>query len=312
MITKEQKKRLGIFVFIATICLLLVLASFIIPLLMDRGKAYTIDFRGISVGGLEKGATVKYQGVRVGAAEQIRVNPSDLNSILVTVRIRRHFDIKADMRAKLMFTGITGLKYIELYGGSNESPRIPPGSLIPTEPGMGEKAEDIVKNIDEAVKRINEVLSPNNQKNIEEFVVQLNKTATVLSEVFQWRRVNLEELLVQLDNASANIEHATAELDQFMVKLNQALPTERLQRIGSDLETSINHLSQRFSENEFGKLIRETDTGVQRISQAIVELKHEIGVAVDLIRDTFDNLRVFTRRLDEDPNILIRKSKRRR
>ncbi|HDP95699.1 MAG TPA: MCE family protein [Candidatus Aminicenantes bacterium] len=312
MITKEQKNRLHIFLVVSSLLLIAALGAFIIPLVQHRGDLYSINFTGISVGGLEKSSTVKYQGVRVGNTEEINVNPDDLKSILVTVRIQRQFKIKSDMRAKLMFIGITGLKYIELYGGSNEAPCIAPGGSIPTEPGMGEKAEDIVQNIDEAVKRINVLLSPRNQQNIEEFVEHLNKTATVLSEVFNIRRVNLEELLIQLDSASANLDRSTKELNLFMANLNRALPADRLDRIGRDLEKSLNSLSQRFSANEFGRLIRNTDTGVQRISNAIVELKHEIGMAVEMIHDAFADLRSFTRRLDEDPNILIRKSKRRR
>lgn len=312
MITKEQKKRLHVFLVVSTILLIAALGSFVIPLIQHRGDLYSINFTGISVSGLEKGATVKYQGVRVGSTEEINVNPNDLKSILVSVRIQRKFKVKADMRAKLMFTGITGLKFIELYGGSNESPCIAPGDSIPTEPGMGEKAEDIVQNIDEAVKRINEVLSPRNQQNLEEFVEHLNKTATVLSEVFNIRRVNLEELLIQLDSASANLERSTKELNVFLANLNRALPADRLDRIGRDLEKSLSSLSQRFSANEFGRLIQTTDAGIQRISTAIVDLKREIGKAVEVIHDTFANLRLFTRRLDEDPNILLRKSKRRR
>lgn len=312
MITKEQKKRLHVFLVVSTILLIAALGSFVIPLIQHRGDLYAINFTGISVSGLEKGSTVKYQGVRVGSTEEINVNPKDLKSILVSVRIQRHFKVKADMKAKLMFTGITGLKFIELYGGSNESPCISPGDSIPTEPGMGEKAEDIVQNIDEAVKRINEVLSPRNQQNLEEFVEHLNKTATVLSEVFNIRRVNLEELLIQLDSASSNLEHSTKELNVFLANLNRALPADRLDRIGRDLEISLSSLSQRLSTDELGKLIRTTDAGIQRISTAIVDLKREIGRAVEVIHDAFADLRLFTRRLDEDPNILIRKSKRRR
>jgi len=312
MITKEQKYRLRVFLTVSTILLIVALGIFIMPWLKNRGDLYTINFKGISVGGLEKSSTVKYQGVRVGKTEEIAVNPLDLKSILVTVRIKRSFRVKTDMKAKLMFTGITGLKYIELYGGTNEAPCLAPEGRIPTAPGLGEKAEDIVQNIDEAVQRINEVLSPRNQQNIEKFVEHLNETATVLSEVFQWRRVNLENLLLQLDKASANLESSTRELSRFTANLNRSLPAERLARLTQALEKSLENVSRRFSDKEFGRLIRSTDSGVKRISQSIVDFKREMSMTLEELRDAFSNLNRFTRRLDEDPNILVRKSKRRR
>ena len=72
MITKEQKNRLHIFLVVSTLLLIAALGAFIIPLVQHRGDLYSINFTGISVGGLEKSSTVKYQGVRVGSTEEDR------------------------------------------------------------------------------------------------------------------------------------------------------------------------------------------------------------------------------------------------
>lgn len=312
MITKEQKYRLHVFLTVSAVLLIISLAIFIIPILRERGTLYTINFESVSVGGLEKGAVVKYQGVRIGSTEKIQVNPLDLKSILVTIRIQNDFRVKTDMKATLRITGITGLQYIELFGGTNESPEIAPEGNIPTAPGLGEKAENIVSNIDKAVKGINKVLGTRNQENLEEFVKNLNETARVLSEVFNFRRVNLEELLVQLDEASANLEKSTRELNQFAVNLNRSLPAERMERLGKAIDETMENLRKRSSDNELGLLIRNADSGMQRITSSIEELKEEMSSTLNALRETLKNLSRFTRRLDEDPNILVRKSKRRR
>jgi len=312
MITKEQKYRLHVFLTVSAVLLIISLAIFIIPILRERGTLYTINFESVSVGGLEKGAVVKYQGVRIGSTEKIQVNPLDLKSILVTIRIQNDFKVKTDMKATLRITGITGLQYIELFGGTNESPVIAPEGNIPTAPGLGEKAENIVSNIDKAVKGINKVLGTRNQENLEEFVKNLNETARVLSEVFNFRRVNLEELLVQLDQASANLEKSTRELNQFAVNLNRSLPAERMERLGKAIDETMENLRKRSSDNELGLLIRNTDSGMQRITASIQELKQEMSTTLNALQETLKNLSRFTRRLDEDPNILVRKSKRRR
>ncbi len=312
MITKEQQHRLRIFLVVASILTLITLLIFAIPWFHSRGYLYTINFQGISVSGLENGATIKYQGVRVGSVTGLAVNPDDLRSVLVTVRINRKFNMKTDMRAKLMFTGITGLKFIEINGGTCGSPNLSPGGFIQVQPGLGEKAEDIVQNIDQAVKRINEFLTPRNQKNFEEIVQRMNETVTVWSEVFQFRRVNLEQLLIQLDGASAGLQKTTEELQRFAENLNRSLPAGRIQRLADSLEETMNRLSRRLSDKELGRVIEDADSGIRRISDSFLELKVEISRTLEEIRDVFNNLSGFTRRLNEDPNILLRKDKRRR
>ena len=312
MITKEQKHRLRIFLLVASILAVVTLLIFAIPWFHSRGDLYTINFEGISVSGLENGATIKYQGVRIGSVTNLVVNPEDLKSILVSVRINRKFNVKTDMTAKLMFTGITGLKFIEINGGTNECPNLAPGGFIQVQPGLGEKAADIVQNIDLAVKRINDVLSPRNQKNVESIILRLNETVTVWSEVFQFRRVNLEQLLVQLDGASASLQKTAEAMQEFTTNLNRSLPAARIQRLADSLEESLDSLSRRISDKELGRVIASADVGVRRISRSFLEMKTEINRTLEEIRDVFNNLSGFTRRLEEDPNILLRKNKRRR
>lgn len=78
---------------------------------------------------------MKYQGVEVGKVREIIINPKNLNSILVTVSLRKDFPAKTNMVARLQYSGITGIKYVELSGGTNEAKRIKLNSTIPRRPG---------------------------------------------------------------------------------------------------------------------------------------------------------------------------------
>ncbi len=79
MITTEQKKRLSVFVFFSSIILVLILFMLIYPKLKGKGEIYVIDFKNKSVNGLNKGSEVKYQGVKVGKVDEIKVNILSLN-----------------------------------------------------------------------------------------------------------------------------------------------------------------------------------------------------------------------------------------
>ena len=74
MITKEQKVRLSIFLAVAAVLFILIVAAFIYPKLKEKGDIYYINFKGTSVHGLNKGSDVKYQGVKIGMVEDIEVD----------------------------------------------------------------------------------------------------------------------------------------------------------------------------------------------------------------------------------------------
>ncbi|MCP4213447.1 MAG: MCE family protein, partial [bacterium] len=169
MITKEQKVRLGIFLIVSLLLLTVVTGIFILPKLKDNGDEYYIDFREMSVNGVNNGADVKYQGVRIGKVSRIDVNPSDLRSVLIYIKIKKGFPVKKNMRATLQYAGITGLRFVEISGGITEAESLMPGGRIMTKKGLGEKAEDIVLNIDSVVDAVNNLLNEDNQKSLSLF-----------------------------------------------------------------------------------------------------------------------------------------------
>ena len=148
MMTHEQKTRLGIFLSLATVVFIAVAGFFILPKLRDTGEIYTVNFRNTSVQGLIIGSLVKYRGVEVGRVVRVRVNPTDLDSVLIDVKIREGVVVKKDMTALMAYVGLTGQKYIEISGGTLAAENLKAHGEIPTGRGLNEKADDIIKNID--------------------------------------------------------------------------------------------------------------------------------------------------------------------
>lgn len=74
-----------------------------------------------SVSGLNIGSSIKYMGFDVGVVKEIKINPKNSEEIKIDIQIQRGTPIKEDNYAILGNLGITGLKYIELKGGSNSS-----------------------------------------------------------------------------------------------------------------------------------------------------------------------------------------------
>jgi len=311
MITKEQKTRLFIFSFAALGVLILLSALLVIPQLKARGLPFFINFKKTSVNGLLVGAPVKFQGVEVGKVNRIRVQPDDLSSIRVEMEIEKGFPVRSDMTATMTYAGITGSKFIELSGGTNASARLAPGGEIQPVRGLGEKAEDIVGNIDTAVRRINDLLGPENQKRINLFLENTEKSAAVISGVLQDKRENLSNAITNIEKAALdfgavteNLRLISGDLGGMTSKLNEG--------VGQVLD----NFNKRFSDEELGKLLKNLQAFVEsgaadmkKLGELLLAQQTDLRSTVESMSAAVDNLSKFSRALVEDPTIFLRSRK---
>jgi phospholipid/cholesterol/gamma-HCH transport system substrate-binding protein len=308
MLTREQKQRLGIFLVVSIVLLIVILGIFILPKLKEEGHKYFIDFKGISVYGLNEGSNVKYQGVDIGKVREVEVNSKDLSSILVEVRIKKGFPVKKDMRAQLSYAGITGLKFVELSGGKSASENLEPGGVIPMKRGLGEKAEDIVSNIDKAVKNINKLLGEDREEEISRILGNIEESTAVLKSFIQEQRMSMARSLENIEKFSQKVN-----------RLSDSLSRLDIVRIVEKTEKLVDNLSARFSDEELGKTLKDVDaffqtstTSIRKIEGTFLDVKDELNKTLVGLRESLENLARFSRNLSEDPTILIRTRKEKR
>lgn len=313
MITKEQKFRLGVFLFIAILLTIAVLAVFIVPKLQEEGDTYFINFKEMSVNGLNEGSDVKYQGVGIGKVSQMHVNPEDLSSILVYVDLKKGFPVKKDMRAKLQYAGITGLRFVEISGGRTECEDLEPGGEILMGKGLGEKAEDIVLNVDSVVDAINDVLNPENRENISGLLTNIEKSTAILARILGKRERNLENLFKNIDQAAAELKTISEDIKTFTQGLTNITEKVEWEKIGKDFDTMTTNISDRFSPQELGDVVKNFNTfvktstaSIKKIESSFLDLDGELNNTLVSLRESMENIAKLTRELTEDPTILIR------
>ena len=121
MDTKINFFKIGLFV-IALVTSLLILIFWLGKFGFEKKKfdEYQIYFKE-SISGLNIGSSIKYKGFEVGNVNEIKLNPLNSEEIQLNIVIKKGTPIKEDNYAILGNLGITGLKYIELKGGSNDS-----------------------------------------------------------------------------------------------------------------------------------------------------------------------------------------------
>src|SRR5262249_2952509 len=129
MTSKAQSVRVGLFAAVTLALVAVVVIVFGGLRLWEKTDRYRIVFES-SVIGLSPGAEVSLNGVKVGRVDGLGVAPSDLREVTIAIRVDRGTPIRTDTRAILMYAGITGLKVIDLRGGTSAAPPLPPGGQI--------------------------------------------------------------------------------------------------------------------------------------------------------------------------------------
>lgn len=311
MMTHEQKTRLGIFLSLATVIFVIVAGFFLLPKLNDPGEVYVITFRDTSINGLTVGSLVKYRGVEVGRVVGIRLSPTDLDCVHVEVKIRPGLVVKTDMSALLVFVGITGQKYVEISGGTVTAPNLKAHGTIPAGRGLGEKADDIVNNLQTTAKRITELLSPENVAKFSAFLDNTEKGTAALSSVLQKRQTSLENTLASFEKASVDFARATEKFVPMTEDLNRLVRS-----IEADSQQTLGNISQRFSAEEMGKVIQDVrdflataSVSLKKVESVLVEQQSELQRTFSNLGVAIENLARFSREIAEEPSSILRTRK---
>jgi phospholipid/cholesterol/gamma-HCH transport system substrate-binding protein len=82
---------------------------------------YRVRFED-TVSGLQVGAAVQFNGIRVGEVADLQLDKNNLHGIIATVSVESATPIRSDTRVGLVFQGLMGTAAIALGGGAQNSP----------------------------------------------------------------------------------------------------------------------------------------------------------------------------------------------
>ncbi len=116
-----------------------------------KKRAVYATYFDSSVQGLNPDSDVKFRGVNVGKVSQAKLAPDGV-LVEVVLQLDPTFHVTDNMRTQLQFSGITGLKYIELdFAEGDRLVRHPktsfkvPYPIIPSEPGGFEEIQESLR-----------------------------------------------------------------------------------------------------------------------------------------------------------------------
>lgn len=139
-----QKFRLGVFVILGTI--LLVLASYLIGNRQNMfGKTFTIEAVFKNVNGLQKGNNVRYAGIDVGTVKDIDMQNDTLIRVEMLIQEKMMTHIKTDAIATIGSDGLVGSMIVNIVPGNGNAPLVQSGDQIISYSRIG--AEDMMSTL---------------------------------------------------------------------------------------------------------------------------------------------------------------------
>ncbi len=264
METKANYVAVGAFVMA---CIL----GLVITLLWLAGVQYSQEFSYYQtyfkgpVTGLGKGTTVRYNGIEVGHVDNLQFDPSDPQRVIVTMQIQPNLNIREDSEATIDSVGLTGGSYVEISGGTANSPLLvaKPGQPYPviragssTLQQLEQSAPLLMAKLNSAADKLNDVLNDNNRKAITGILANLNETTSILAR----RSGDIDATLRNVNTATAKLGPTLADADEGVRKFG---------KLATDADNFINGpgLGQ----------IGDVMTDLRRLSESLTKLSDQLN-----------------------------------
>ena len=283
-VSKSEKARLGIFLLVSTGILAVVLFALVGKKLLVKKVEYHTRLIE-SVSGVELGSPVKRNGVEIGNITAIYTDSSDISKAIIRFQVNKGTPMKTDMVATLGSFGITGLKYIEITGGSYDSPDLPPGgevsSQLSTFGKITMRADSIALKVDRLLGNVIPITESQNREHIDKLI----QSSAALS----------------------------ASLDTLVMDVSRIKPGRRMDAILAQMEGAVGELKGKIKRAEVEQTVHEYRkaaegiTGVAtKLDVTVMRVQEDLTQSMSNLKETMKNMNTFSRQIKENPSVIIR------
>ncbi len=277
MENKAHAMAAGIFVLVVTV----MVALLAVWLMRDDTQRDLYDMStDETVSGLQPQAAVRFRGVPVGKVELIGFDTKIKGNVLIRVSIDRSTPMTKSTFATVASQGVTGLGFIQLDDNGGSSERMVPNDddppRIPLKPGGLSKlltqGEAILNQAEEAGKRMNRLLSDENQAALTAAVTQLGEAASSINRVAKGLEPTVATLpaLTREANATlASVRSATDEVAVTARRLNEkGGPIDKLAEGGAALASGVETFSAA-TLPKLGEVAEETARAMRQLRRTV-------------------------------------------
>lgn len=242
-----------------------------------------------SVTGLAVGGAVYFNGIRIGEVTRLRFAGDGSTAVQASTMVDPSAPLKKDTRAELGFTGLTGIAYVSLTGGTSNSPSLFEDEEVPLIAADRSAFEDLLKGArdilakaDTTFDEIEKLVTDNapavsrTLQNVDEFTSALaansDEVRTMFTDVGQAART-IADLSNRLEGIVTHVETLVQEVDPQAVSTivdNAVSFSNDLSGVGNDVQSVVETVRAAAGRlGEFTTGLNESLADVDRLIAAI-------------------------------------------
>lgn len=217
---------------------------------------YRVQFEG-SVSGLRTGASVLFNGIKVGEVTTLKLNPQRPKQVVASISIDKSVAVRQDTEIGLEFQGLTGIAALSLKGGDVSTPQLTGAKdgkddsapLLVAPPGA---TQDVTQAARDALRKVQEFIEEN-QKAFHSALDNIDKLSGALAR-------NSD----RVDRITEGLQNLTGGADGKGGEINEA---------ARSVKTLADNLDKRTAEITVG-IGKLTSTGTRTLSTIGTAAKH--------------------------------------
>lgn len=252
------------------------------------------------VSGLQAGAAVQFNGIRVGEVEALSLDPDDPQIARALIRVEENTPIQEQTRAELELVGVTGLSIIQFVGGEPGAPllkqisnaRIPvieasAGGLAAVIESSGPLAENITSLVSaENIDRIGRILE--DIETLTDAIADSDEDITAIID-------NVATISIILRRNAEKLDESTARINTILATTEGLLDNE-VRATLEDVAATAAALSS--SMEEIDSILRDNRPAVDSFAQE--GLGATVGVIAQANR-VLATMEAILQEFDRDP-----------
>jgi len=253
-------------------------------------------FMGESVSGLNLDAPVKYRGVEIGRVRKMALAPANVLQVQLTLDIERGTPVKQDTIAVLRVQGLTGIAYVELSGGSPDSP------VLEARPG---EAYPVIRSGPSLMVRLDSAITA--------LLINVNRTSESMSALLDAdNRREFKQTLAELRILTHTLAARSTAIDAGVV--NAARTLDNTARFSSELPRLVERVQASADgfDRMTGAIARAGGDATATLAGTRADLREtadevvpEVRLLVSELREATGSLRRFSEQLERNPGSLL-------
>jgi phospholipid/cholesterol/gamma-HCH transport system substrate-binding protein len=248
---------------------------------------YKIIFTG-SISGLSDGGVVLFNGVRVGAVTKIDLVPQDPSRVFALIEVDAKVPVRTDTRARLEYTGFTGVASVALTGGALDAPPLPatqgPAVIVADRSeyqDLVETARRVATQASDFFTKTNRLIDDNSAS-----ITASVKNAEKFSDALAANSDGLKDFMGAIADVGKSIRPLTAKLDTLagdadnVVKGDVAAAAKSIKKAADDLDSRMKEIAaniNRFSGSglrQYEALAVDGRKTLEQLNQAVRSLEN--------------------------------------